>query len=404
MYIHWREYTSTRGAISECHLSRDHLHLPLLVVKEDGPALIGRNWLTKIRLDWRNIFAISEEQQLDNLLHRYGSAFEDKDLKVKLFVKENSNPKFFKAHILPLSLREKVSDELDKLQAKSIIVPVKFSSWAAPIVPVIKRDGSVRLCGDYKLTINSVAQTEVYLLPRIKKLFAAVSGGKVFSKLDLSHAYLQLQLDDSSQEYLTVNTHRRLYRYTRLPFGVASAPAIFQRTMETVLKGLPMVVAYLDDILVSGKTEQEHLTNLAQVLDRLGSAGMKLKKEKCAFCLPRVEYLGHIISEEGLCPSASKVKAIKEAPKPSSMSELKSFLGLVNYYAKFLPNSATVLAPLYKLLKHTESWQWNKEQQVSFEKIKEMLTAPTLLVHFDESKPLMLSCDASPYGIGVVHE
>ena len=192
MYIHWREYTSTRGAISECHLSRDHLHLPLLVVKEDGPALIGRNWLTKIRLDWRNIFAISEEQQLDNLLHRYGSAFEDKDLKVKLFVKENSNPKFFKAHILPLSLREKVSDELDKLQAKSIIVPVKFSSWAAPIVPVIKCDGSVRLCGDYKLTINSVAQTEVYLLPRIKKLFAAVSGGKVFSKLDLSHAYLHI--------------------------------------------------------------------------------------------------------------------------------------------------------------------------------------------------------------------
>ena len=99
--------------------------------------------------------------------------------------------------------------------------------------------------------------------------------------------------------------------------------------METVLKWLPMVVAYFDDILVSGKTEQEHLTNLAQVLDQLDSAGMKFKKEKCAFCLPRVEYLGHIISEEGLCPSASKVKAIKEAPKPSSFSELKSFLGLV---------------------------------------------------------------------------
>ena len=111
-------------------------------------------------------------------------------------------------------------------------------------MPVIKRDGSVRLCGNYKLTVNSVAQNEVYPLPRIEELFAAVSGSKVFSKLDLSHAYLQLQLDDSSQEYVTVNTHRGLYRYTRLPFGVASAPAIFQRTMETVLKGLPMVVAY----------------------------------------------------------------------------------------------------------------------------------------------------------------
>ena len=381
--------------------------LPLLVVKEDGPSLIGRNWLTKIQLDWKSIFTVTGERQLDELLHQHNSVFEDKlgsvrDMKVKLFVEENSNPKFFKARTLPLALRDKVSDELDNLQAKGVIVPVKFSSWAAPVVPVIKRDGNVRLCGDYKLTINSVAKNEVYPLPRIKELFASVSGGKVFSKLDLSHAYLQLQLDESSQEYVTINSHRGLYRYTRLPFGVASAPAIFQRTMETLLKGLPMVVAYLDDILVAGKTEQEHLMNLAQVLERLDSAGMKLKKEKCAFCLPQVEHLGHIISAEGLCPAASKVKAIKEAPKPSSLSKLKSFLGLVNYYAKFLPDSATILVPLYKLLRNSEPWRWDKEQQVAFEKIKEMLIAPNLLVHFDENKPLMLSCDASPYGVGAV--
>ena len=129
---------------------------------------------------------------------------------------------------------------------------------------------------------------------------------------------------------------------------------------------------------------------------------MNLKREKCAFCLPQVEYLGHMISEEGLCPSVSKVKAIKEAPKPSSVSELKLFIGLVNYYGKILPNPATTLAPLYKLLRNSESWQWHKEQQTTFEKIKEVLTAPNLLAHFDKSKPLMLSCDASPYGVGAV--
>ena len=374
--------------------------LPLLVVKQDGPNLIGRNWLTGIQLDWKNIFTVTGEWQLDELLHQHNSVFEDKlgsvrDMKVKLLVEENSKPKFFKARTLPLALRDKVSDELDNLQAKGVIVPVKFSSWTAPVVPVIKRDGNVRLCRDYKLTINSVAKNEVYPLPRIEDLFASVSGGKVFSKLDLSHAYLQLQLDESSQEYITINTHCGLYHYTRLPFGVDSAPAIFQRTVETLLKGLPMVVAYLDDILVAGKTEQEHLTNLAQVLERLDSSGMKLKKEKCAFCLPQVEYLEHIISAEGLCPAASKVKAIKEAPKPSSLSKLKSFLGLVNYYTKFLPDSATILAPLYKLLRNSEPWRWDKEQQVAFEKIKEMLIAPNLLVHFDKNKPLMLSCDAS---------
>ena len=371
------------------------------------PSLIGRNWLTKIQLDWKNIFTVTGERQLDELLHQHNSVFEDKlgsvrDIKVKLFVEENSKLKFFKARILPLALCDKISDELDNLQAKGVIVPVKFSSWAVPVVPVIKRDGNVRLCRDYKLTINSVAKNEVYPLPRIEELFASVSGGKVFLKLDLSHAYLQLQLDESSQEYVTINTHRGLNRYTCLPFGIASAPAIFQCTMEMLLKGLPMVVAYLDDILVAGKTEQEHLTNLAQVLERLDCAGMKLKKEKCAFCLPQVEYLGQIISAEGLCLAASKVKAIKEAPKPSSLSKLKSFLGLVNYHIKFLPDSATILAPLYKLLRNSEPWWWDKEQQVAFDKIKEMLIALNLLVHFDENKPLMLSCDASLYGVGAV--
>ena len=227
-------------------------------------------------------------------------------------------------------------------------------------MPVIKRDGNVRLCRDYKLTINSVARNEVYPLPRIEELFAAVSGDKVFSKLDLSHAYLQLQLDESSQEYVTINTNRGLYHYTRLLFGVTSAPAIFQRTMETVLKGLPMVVAYLDDILVAGRTEQEHFTNFTQVLEHLNSAGMKLKKEKCSSGLPQVEYLGHIIQEEGLRPLSSKIKAITNASEPSSLSGLKSFLGLVNYYAKFLPNSATTLGPLYKLLKHCSGTPSNK--------------------------------------------
>ena len=122
-------------------------------------------------------------------------------------------------------------------------------------MPGIKHDGNVRLCKDYKLTINNVAKNKVCLLPRIEELFASVSGGKVFSKLDLSHAYLQLQLDKSSQEYVTINTHHGLYRYTCLPFGVASAPAIFQCTMEDIAQRLPMVVAYLDDILVAGKTE-----------------------------------------------------------------------------------------------------------------------------------------------------
>ena len=142
--------------------------------------------------------------------------------------------------------------------------------------------------------------------------------------------------------------HRGLYKYKHLSFGVASAPAIFQRTMEVTLQDLPMVCVYLDDILFSGKTtQQEHLANLNEVLTHLESAGLHLKKEKCKFSEPEVNYLGHIISADGLKPSPNEVKAVSELLSPSKVSELKTFLGLVNYYAKFLPNLAPKLAPLY---------------------------------------------------------
>ena len=197
---------------------------------------------------------------------------------------------------------------------------------------------------------DKVAQTEVYPLPRIEEIFAALSGGKTFSKLDLSHAYQQIRLEEASQKYVTVNTHRRLYRYKQLSFGIASAPAIFQRSMESLLQGLAGVCAYIDDIIITGQTKKEHLHNLSEVLSRLERAGMKLKENKCVYMMPKVEYLSHRINSQGLQPAESKVDAMTEAPPPKDVSELKSFLGMVNYYRKFLPNLATTLAPLHRLL------------------------------------------------------
>ena len=290
------------------------------------------------------------------MLDHYTTLFQEglgtlKEVKVRFFVKKNTTPKFYKARPVPLALQQRVIAEVDRLQAAGIICPIKVSDWATPIVPVVKKDGTIRVCGDFKLTVNQATQTEVYPLPRIDELFSSLSGGTVFSTLDLSHAYNQLQLDEEAQELTTINTHRGLYKYTRLPFGVASAPAIFQQTMETLLKDLPMTCVYIDDILVAGKTPQDHLNNLTAVLNRLQEAGLRLKKEKCSFCVPEVEYLGHIISAAGLKPSPNKVRAIVEAPRPTKISELKSFLGLISYYTKFLPNLADSLAPLYKLMK-----------------------------------------------------
>ena len=258
----------------------------------------------------------------------------------------------------------------------------------------------MRICGDYRMTINQAAKLDAYPLPKIQDLFTSLSGGGVyFTKLNLSHTYQQLQLDETLRPYVTINTHKGLFQYTRLPFGVSSAPAIFQRTMESLLQGMDQVVVYIDDILIAGRTQAEHLKKLDEVMQRLREAGMHLKKEKCRFLQPSVEYLGHRISKEGLQPTEEKYKAITGA---HNVSEFKAFLGLINYYGKFLPNLASTLAPLYQLLQKNTRWRWGKAQEQAFSEVKTLLKSPRLLVHYDSVKELILACDASPYGVGTV--
>ena len=177
----------------------------------------------------------------------------------------------------------------------------------------------MRICGDYKITVNPVLDIDQYPLPRAEDLFATLAGGKCFSTLDLSHAYNQLILDEESRKFLTINTHRGLYRYTRLPFGVASAPAVFQKIMDQILQDLDGVICYLDDILVSGKSENEHLEILQKVLERLKEHGIRVKKSKCAFMKASVQYLGHIIDADGLHATDSKIQAITEARAPRNV-------------------------------------------------------------------------------------
>ena len=229
-----------------------------------------------------------------------------------------------------------------------------------------------------------------------------MSGGKVFTKLDMSQAYLQLPLDDNSKELVTINTHKGLFQYNRLPFGVSAAPAVFQRCMESLLQGCAGVSIYLDDILVTGSTMEDHLVKLDKVLSIIATAGLKLNKAKCEFLLPRVEYLGHMIDGNGLHPIKEKVRAIQEAPQPRNVSELRSFLGIINYYGKFLPNLSTKLRPLYQLLKRGTRWHWDKSRAEAFEVAKNALQDDTLLVHYDSNRQLVLACDALPYGLGAV--
>ena len=276
------------------------------------------------------------------------------------------------------------------------------SEWASPIVPVPKKDGTLRICGDYKVTLNGALQVDQYPLPRPSDLFTCLTGGTKFTKLDLSAAYQQLSLDAESQKLVTINTHKGLFQFTRLPFGVASAPAVFQRTMDTVLQGIPQVICYIDDILVTGKTEAEHLYNLEEVLKRLWEHGVCLKKEKCQFLQDSVEYLGHRIDAQGVHTSEKKLKAIVEAPKPRNVQELRSFLGLLTYYAKFISNLSSILHPLNNLLRANQRWVWTHACKRAFLEAKSKLVSAPVLVHYDPHLPILMVGDASAYGVGAV--
>ena len=383
--------------------------LVLTVVTGNGPSLLGRNWLAHIVLDWREIRAVNSHPvgTLQYLLDKYNDIFTDelgtvKSHVAKLHMKADEQPRFFKARTVPYALRNAIEDELDRLEREGILEKVTHSEWATPVVAVPKPDGTVRLCGDFKVTVNQAMKVDQYPIPTAQDLYATLAGGKKFSKIDLSQAYLQMELDPESQKYCTINTHRGLYQFTRLPFGIASAPATFQKMMDTILQGISGTICYMDDILVTGATEEEHLRNLEEVFRRLQAHGIRVKKGKCRFLHDSVDYLGHRVDAEGLRPLPDKVEAIEKAPLPQDVHQLRSFLGLLSYYRKFLPNLAAILQPLNDLLQKGKKWCWTAECSEAVKTARQLLTTSNVLVHYDPTLPLKLAADASSYGLGAV--
>ncbi|CAC5358317.1 unnamed protein product [Mytilus coruscus] len=238
--------------------------LSLYVVQKRGGILFGRDWLRKIRLDWIKINKVSVEnvnKKTKELLDQHSSVFNDNigcvnGITGNLIMKDNVKPVFMKARPIPYALRPKVEQELDRLEEEGIISKVPTSEWATPIVPVVKRSGGVRICGDFKVTTNQQLQVDQYPLPRIDNIFASLSRGEKFSKIDLRQAYLQLEMNEESKKYLTINTHRGLYQYNRMLFSVASAPAIWQRTIDQILQGLTGVQCILDDMVITGRNDR----------------------------------------------------------------------------------------------------------------------------------------------------
>ncbi|XP_064462824.1 uncharacterized protein K02A2.6-like [Ornithodoros turicata] len=343
------------------------------VIDFDGPPLLGRDWLEVIKVDWKSIKTLKackgREANVECILEEFKDVFADelgciRDFEAKVRMHDDAAPLFHKARPVPYALRDAVAAELREMQSMGILTSVETSEYASPIVPVPKKNGKIRVCGDYKVSINKVIEVDSYPLPRIEDLFATLAGGQLFTKLDLAKAYLQVQMEEQSRRYLTINTHLGLFQVNRLPFGIASAPSIFQRTMDQILQGIPYTTCYIDDILVTGRTMKEHLSNLKEVLKRLKDRGIRLQKEKCELFKEEVSYLGHKISGGGLTTQDDKVAAMRDAPVPEDRAQLRSLLGLANYYGRFILNLATVLHPLNRLLRKDIPWKCRSRWQV----------------------------------------
>ncbi|XP_064619438.1 uncharacterized protein K02A2.6-like [Lineus longissimus] len=253
----------------------------------------------------------------------------------------------------------------------------------------------------FKVTINKSLEDNSYPLPTADDLFSMLAGREVFSKSDLTQACQQLELTEASKPLCTINTHQGLDQIQRLPFGVKTAPSIFQSVMDRVLVNIPGVGCILDDILTGTKPE-EHLRRLEDVLKRLAKHHIVAKLPKCRFRVPEVVYFGHRVNAEGRACVPEKVDAILKAKTPTNVAELRTFLGFVGYYGVYLPNLSTTFSPLYRLLRDDVPWEWTGDCNKALEQVKKELTSDRVLVHYDTKKELILATDASPHGVGAV--
>ena len=320
----------------------------------------------------------------------------------QLQVKENTIPVITAPRNVPIAVRSKLKEELERLEKMEVITKVEEpTDWVNQIVIVNKNNGKIRLCIDCK-ELNKVLLRERYQLMTLNDVIHQLEGSTVFSKADMSSGYWHVELDEESSKLTTFQTCFGRYRWLRLPFGLSVSAEIFQKKLNESLLGLEGVICIADDIVIHGRTEKEHDERMRNFIERCKQKGILLNKEKMALKQSEISFMGHTISKEGLKPDRSKIEAIQKFPKPSNKSELRSFIGIVNYLSKFINNCSEILMPLHNLLKNNIDWNWSKSQEDAFDNIKKKISEISILSIYDPNKPLTLENDASDYGLGSV--
>src|ERR687886_644546 len=290
---------------------------------------------------------------------------------------------------------KEMSDQLQKLLDKGFIRP-SSSPWGAPVLFVKKKDGSMRMCIDYR-ELNKLTVKNRYPLPRIDDLFDQLQGSSVYSKIDLRSGYHQLAVKEGDVSKTAFRTRYGHYEFLVMPFGLTNAPAVFMDLMNQVCKPYldKFVIVFIDDILIYSKTEEEHREHLRLVLELLKKEQLYAKFSKCDFWIKSVQFLGHVVSSQGIHVDPAKIAAIKNWEVPKSPTEIKSFLGLAGYYRRFIKDFSKIAGPLTKLTRKDVPYKWDDAQEAAFQKLKQLLCQAPVLTLPEGSEDFVVYCDAS---------
>ena len=295
-----------------------------------------------------------------------------------------------------------VRQEINLLIDQKILSP-SSSPYASRIVVVPKPNGRVRVCGDYR-ALNAITQPDRYPMRHIHDFSQYLNGCKIFSTIDLLSAFHQIPVAENDRHKTAIITPLGLFQYNRLPFGLRNAPSTFQRFIDGALRDLDFVFAYQDDILVASKDDKEHSLHLHRLFEQLSNFGLKINVDKSVFFRQQVKFLGHNVTADGICILDEKLTAINDYPLPSSNKSLKRFLGMINFYRRFIPHATKFLAILYDMEKSDGEFSWNDEQTTAFNGIKQLLAKKIKLAFFNPRSKLILKADASGVGVGGVLE